>query len=127
MDGQHSSLTQAIPNSAVRQDATETRATGPGARRQRPRNRATVPDTAGARQSQPRVGSVHLPRLLDIHEIADHLGVSVRHVRRLVAERRIPYVKWGNLLRFDPEQISDWLAQRSVDPLVHGRHDRRAL
>ena len=37
-----------------------------------------------------------LPRLLDIAGVAEHLGVSERHVRRLVAERRIPFIKWGH-------------------------------
>ena len=32
---------------------------------------------------------------MDIHEIADRFHVSVRHARRLVLERRIPYVKWA--------------------------------
>lgn len=50
-----------------------------------------------------------LPRLLDIAGVAAHLAVSERHIRRLVAERRIPYVKWGHLLRFDPDEIADWL------------------
>ncbi len=50
-----------------------------------------------------------LPELLDINELAQHLGVNVRHVRRLVAERRIPFIKWGHLLRFDPDEIVDWL------------------
>jgi excisionase family DNA binding protein len=49
------------------------------------------------------------PALKTIEEVADRLGVSVRHVRRLVAERRIPYLKWGNLLRFDPTAIERWL------------------
>jgi excisionase family DNA binding protein len=54
-----------------------------------------------------------LPRLLDIESVADSLGVSVRHVRRLVAERRIPFVKWGKLLRFDAAEVARWLdAQR---------------
>ena len=47
--------------------------------------------------------------LLDIEEVARLLGVSVRHVRRLVADRRIPYLKWGHLLRFDPVEIDAWL------------------
>lgn len=34
-----------------------------------------------------------LPHLLDIAGVAEHLGVDVRHVRRLVAERRIPFIK----------------------------------
>ena len=50
-----------------------------------------------------------LPALLDVNELAQHLGVNVRHVRRLVAERRIPFIKWGHLLRFDPDEIVDWL------------------
>ena len=35
-----------------------------------------------------------LPHLLDIEGVDEQLGVSVRHVRRLVFERRIPFVKW---------------------------------
>ena len=31
------------------------------------------------------------------------------HIRRLVAERRIPFIKWGHLLRFDPAEIERWL------------------
>ena len=50
-----------------------------------------------------------LARLLSIAEVADALGVDVRHVRRLVYERRIPYIKWGHLIRFDPADIMIWL------------------
>jgi excisionase family DNA binding protein len=56
-----------------------------------------------------------LTRLLNISEVADVLNVDVRHVRRLVHERRIPYLKWGHLLRFDPVEIEAWLD--------HGRRD----
>ncbi len=47
--------------------------------------------------------------LLTIDEVAQRLGVQVRHVRRLVAERRIPYLKWGHLLRFDPQELEAWI------------------
>ena len=57
-----------------------------------------------------------LPRLLDLDGIAEHLGVSPRHVRRLVAERRIPFLKWGHLLRFDPAEIAAWLDGCRVRP-----------
>jgi excisionase family DNA binding protein len=50
-----------------------------------------------------------LPHLLSIDELADHLGVTVRHVRRLIAERRIPFLKVGRLVRFNPEEIASWL------------------
>jgi excisionase family DNA binding protein len=50
-----------------------------------------------------------LGRLLNISEVAEALGVEIRHVRRLVHERRIPYIKWGHLLRFDPTEITTWI------------------
>ena len=47
-------------------------------------------------------------------------GVVPRHIRRLVAERRIPYIKWGHLLRFDPTEIEAWIddnRRRARQPL----------
>jgi excisionase family DNA binding protein len=53
--------------------------------------------------------AVPLARLLSIVEVAEALGVDVRHVRRLVHEKRIPYIKWGHLLRFDRADIATWV------------------
>ena len=55
-------------------------------------------------------------RLVDIEAVACYLGVKVRHVRRLVAERRIPFVKWGRLLRFDLRDIDRWIGDHRVNP-----------
>lgn len=57
----------------------------------------------------PRPDAAKNRRLLAISEVADMLGVDVRHVRRLVHERRIPFIKWGHLLRFDPVEIEAWI------------------
>ena len=57
-----------------------------------------------------------LPTLLDIAGVAEHLGVNERHVRRLVNERRIPFIKWGPLLRFDPAEIASWLDTMRIEP-----------
>jgi excisionase family DNA binding protein len=54
------------------------------------------------------------PQLVDIEAAAAQLGVSVRHVRRLVAERRVPYVKWGSRLHFDPVELDDWVDRHRV-------------
>jgi len=32
-----------------------------------------------------------------------------------VAERRIPYIKLGHLLRFDPDEITAWLDSQRVE------------
>jgi excisionase family DNA binding protein len=54
--------------------------------------------------------------LMAIDQVAERLGVTVRHVRRLVDERRIPYLKWGKLLRFDPAEIESWLDEARRRP-----------
>lgn len=54
-------------------------------------------------------------KLTTIEEVAERLGVSVRHIRRLVHERRIPYIKWGHLLRFDPDDIEAWIEEARYD------------
>jgi excisionase family DNA binding protein len=54
------------------------------------------------------------PALMNIEQVAERLGVSVRHMRRLVAERRIPFVKWGHFLRFDPTEVDRWIEECAV-------------
>lgn len=54
--------------------------------------------------------------LLTIAQVAEFLGVTERHVRRLVFERRIPYLKWGHLLRFDADEITAWLDTCRQEP-----------
>jgi excisionase family DNA binding protein len=53
-----------------------------------------------------------IPQLLTIDQLAERLGITVRHVRRLVAEKRVAYLKAGKLVRFDPDEIKQWLASR---------------
>ncbi len=47
--------------------------------------------------------------LLMYEELAEWLNDAVRHLRRLVDEDRIPYRKVGHFVRFDPQEITDWL------------------
>jgi len=56
--------------------------------------------------------------LLDVATAAARLGVTVRFVRRLVAERRIPYVKVGKFIRFDPDEVEEWIDARRVGQLI---------
>ena len=48
-------------------------------------------------------------------EAAEYLGVSERYVRRLVAERRVAYLKVGRLVRVRAEDL-DGLLKASVVP-----------
>jgi excisionase family DNA binding protein len=46
--------------------------------------------------------------------VAEHLGVTQRHIRLLIAERRVPFSRVGRLIRFDPAEIAAWLSQNRV-------------
>ena len=53
---------------------------------------------------------------LDIAELAAWLHITVRHVRRLVAEDRIPNHKIGGLVRLRRSEICEWLAANERGP-----------
>ncbi len=58
------------------------------------------------------------PRTLwDVAALAHRLGVTERFVRRLVAERRVPFYKIGKFIRFDPDRIDAWLASAHIEDL----------
>jgi excisionase family DNA binding protein len=54
--------------------------------------------------------------LVDVAGLAHYLGITVRHVRRLVNERRVPFHKIGHLVRFDLDAIDAWLADHRSGP-----------
>jgi len=54
------------------------------------------------------------PHLLDIAGLAGRLGVTERFVRRLIAQRRVPFYKIGKFVRFDPHEIAAWIDQRRI-------------
>jgi len=54
--------------------------------------------------------------LLDIRAAANRLGCSERFVRRLVQERRIPFVKLGGTrVRFLDTDLDQWIDGQRVD------------
>ena len=57
-----------------------------------------------------------LPELVRLEDVAQALGITERHVRRLVDERRIPFVKVGAFIRFEPAQVARWVEAQRVEP-----------
>ena len=53
-------------------------------------------------------------RLLDINEAAARLGTTKRHMRALVFDRKIDYVKVGRLVRFAPAALDEWIVANTV-------------
>lgn len=64
------------------------------------------------------------PALLDAPAAALRLGVPVRFVRRLVAERRVRFIKLGHYVRFDPADLDAFVAAGLVPPLPARRAAR---
>ena len=59
-----------------------------------------------------------------IDQVAAYLNITVRHVRRLVAERRIPHTRVGGhrgRLRFNQADVDTWMRHNSVHPDGGGR------
>lgn len=56
--------------------------------------------------------------LISVEQLADELAVSVRYVRRIIAERRIPYVKVGHLIRFERDEVDRWVEANRVNALT---------
>lgn len=61
-------------------------------------------------------------RLLNIKEVADYTGLSQHTLYTMVSKRRIPFVKLGGALRFDSEQLDEWIAESTVMPMPEKRH-----
>jgi excisionase family DNA binding protein len=51
-----------------------------------------------------------MDRLLTVEEAADRLGTSVRFIRRLIAERRIAYVRIGRHVRIAEADLASFVA-----------------
>ena len=58
---------------------------------------------------------VGLPELLDIDQAADALNTTPRHVRRLIAERRIAHFKVGRKVRIGRAELAAWLERNRVE------------
>jgi len=59
---------------------------------------------------------LQFPELVDIETVARLLGVGERYVRRMVAERRIEFVKIGHYVRFDLGVVREWVEDRRRSP-----------
>ena len=55
--------------------------------------------------------------LITIREVAQYTGLSIHTLYAMVSQRRIPYVKLGGALKFDPVKLHEWIKAHSVMPM----------
>jgi excisionase family DNA binding protein len=64
-------------------------------------------------------------RYLSIPEVADRLGTTERFPRRLLAERRIEFKRFGRHVRISERVLDAYIEASTVAPIAR-RTDRRA-
>lgn len=52
-----------------------------------------------------------MKEIYDIQELSSYLKVSVSEIRKLVREKRIPFFRVGNRLRFDLKKVNSWIEE----------------
>ena len=67
--------------------------------------------------------------LLTVEAAASQLSTSPRFIRRLIAERRIEFVKVGRHVRISESALHDFIDAGRVEPLTnaHTRHKMRGV
>lgn len=56
----------------------------------------------------------HAHGLVKVPGAAEILGLSKHTIRRYVLERKIPFIKLGNAVRFDPNELAQYINERRV-------------
>ena len=66
-------------------------------------------------------------RLLTVAQAAELLGTSVSFPRRLIAERKIRFVRVGRHVRIPESALADYIANGTVQPVTAWAHRRRRV
>lgn len=64
-------------------------------------------------------------RLLTVNQAAELLGTAVSFSRRLIAERKIRFVRIGRHVRIPESALADFIAAGTVQPVTSWSHRRR--
>ena len=59
-----------------------------------------------------------MDRLLTVEQAAEILGTTARFPRRLIAERRISFVRLGRHVRIPESALEEFIASGLVEPLT---------
>ena len=60
-------------------------------------------------------GSISQLNLLKLEDVVAFLNVSEISVRRLISKRKLPYYKVGRSLRFEKQDVLNFLKQNRVE------------
>ena len=58
-----------------------------------------------------------MQKLLNIQQAADLLGLKVKTLYTYICKKKIPYVKLGGRVLFQPEKLETWVEQRAINAI----------
>lgn len=70
---------------------------------------------------------ITLERLLTVEQAGELLGTTERFPRRLIAERRIRFVRVGRHVRIPESAIAEYVESRTVQPIPDRRRYARRV
>jgi excisionase family DNA binding protein len=70
------------------------------------------------KSGMPARSAVPVERLLTVRQVAELLGTSERFPRRLIAERRIQFVRVGRHVRIPKSALAEYIKSGTVNPVV---------
>lgn len=65
-----------------------------------------------------KASATHAEQLLTVEAAAERLDTTVRFIRRLIAERRIEFVRVGRHVRITESALADFIEAGKVPPLT---------
>lgn len=63
-----------------------------------------------------RANGGYARQLMDIRSLSEFLKLPVRTIYQWTYQNKVPHIKLGRCLRFDPETILEWLERKRVAP-----------
>ena len=57
--------------------------------------------------------------ICNIKELSIYLQTSIPQIRKLVREKKIPYFRVGNRIKFDLNEINKWIEKLQKKEAVH--------
>lgn len=55
--------------------------------------------------------------LIDLKTASEQLGLAKITIYKMVSARRIPHIKIGKRVLFDPQKLSEWIDEHKVVPV----------
>jgi len=61
---------------------------------------------------------MHFEQLWNLNQLLEHYpGLSYHGVRWLIRNRRIPIIKIGKRIYFDPQEVEIWKNSQKIEPI----------